>query len=79
MRGSRVRVTSACDPRDMIRLGQLLKLAGVIDAGQAAAFLAPRRCASTASPSSAAAGSSTPATTIQIGDERLRLTRRGGG
>ena len=45
---------------DMIRLGQLLKLADVVsDGGEAKALLAEGRCRSTASPRSAAAASCT--------------------
>jgi len=65
---------------EMIRLGQLLKLAGVIDAGgQAAAFLATTSVRVNGEPEQRRGRQLHAGDTIQIGDEVLRLTRRGGG
>ena len=65
---------------EMIRLGQLLKLAGVIDAGgQAAAFLAATAVLVNGEPEQRRGRQLHAGDTIQIGDERLRLTRRGEG
>ena len=65
---------------EMIRLGQLLKLAGVIDAGgQAAAFLATTAVRVNGEPEQRRGRQLHAGDTIQIGDEVLRLTRRGGG
>ena len=65
---------------EMIRLGQLLKLAGVIDAGgQAAAFLATTAVRVNGEPEQRRGRQLHAGDAIQIGDEVLRLTRRGGG
>ena len=65
---------------EMIRLGQLLKLAGVIDAGgQAAAFLATTAVRVNGEPEQRRGRQLHAGDTIQIGDEVLRLTRRAGG
>jgi ribosome-associated protein len=65
---------------EMIRLGQLLKLAGVIDAGgQAAAFLATTAVLVNGEPEQRRGRQLHAGDTIQIGDEVLRLTRRGEG
>ena len=62
---------------EMIRLGQLLKLAGVIDAGgQAAAFLATTAVRVNGEPEQRRGRQLHAGDTIQIGDEVLRLTRR---
>ena len=65
---------------EMIRLGQLLKLAGVIDAGgQAAAFLATTAVRVNGEPEQRRGRQLHAGDAIQIGDEVLRLTRRGDG
>ena len=62
---------------EMIRLGQLLKLAGVIDAGgQAAAFLATTAVRVNGEPEQRRGRQLHAGDAIQIGDEVLRLTRR---
>ena len=64
---------------EMIRLGQLLKLAGVIDAGgQAAAFLATTPVLVNGEPEQRRGRQLHAGDTIRIGDELLRLTRRDG-
>jgi ribosome-associated protein len=65
---------------DMIRLGQLLKLAGLIDAGgQAAAFLATTKVLVNGEPEQRRGRQLHAGDAIQIDDELLRLTRRGNG
>ena len=57
----------------MIRLGALLKVAGLIDsAARRARTSPPTRCSSTASPTSGAAAAA-PGNEVRIGDEHLRL------
>ena len=65
---------------EMIRLGQLLKLAGLIDAGgQAAAFLATTAVLVNGEPEQRRGRQLHPGDAVQVGDERLRITRRDGG
>jgi ribosome-associated protein len=59
---------------DMIRLGQLLKLAGLIDAGgQAAAFLATRPVRVNGEPEQRRGRQLHAGDVVQIGDETLRI------
>ena len=59
---------------EMIRLGQLLKLAGVIDAGgQAAAFLAAAPVLVNGEPEQRRGRQLRPGDEVQVGDERLRV------
>ena len=65
---------------EMIRLGQLLKLAGLIDAGgQAAAFLATTTVLVNGEPEQRRGRQLRAGDTVQAGDEVLRLSRRDGG
>jgi ribosome-associated protein len=65
---------------EMIRLGQLLKLAGLIDAGgQAAAFLATTPVRVNGEPEQRRGRQLHAGDAIRIGDETLRLTRRSDG
>ena len=65
---------------EMIRLGQLLKLAGLIDAGgQAAAFLATTTVLVNGEPEQRRGRQLHADDTVQAGDEVLRLRRRDGG
>ena len=65
---------------EMIRLGQLLKLAGLIDAGgQAAAFLATTTVLVNGEPEQRRGRQLRAGDTVQAGDEVLRLGRRDGG
>ena len=65
---------------EMIRLGQLLKLAGLIDAGgQAATFLATTAVRVNGEPEQRRGRQLHAGDAIQIGDETLRLTRRSDG
>jgi ribosome-associated protein len=65
---------------EMIRLGQLLKLAGLIDAGgQAAAFLATTTVLVNGEPEQRRGRQLRAGDTVQAGDEVLRLSRRNGG
>jgi ribosome-associated protein len=59
---------------DMIRLGQLLKVAGVIDAGgEAKGFLATRSVLVNGEPESRRGRQLHPGDEVQVGDETLRL------
>ena len=59
---------------EMIRLGQLLKLAGLIDAGgEAAAFLATTPVLVNDEPEQRRGRQLRDGDTVQIGDERLRV------
>jgi ribosome-associated protein len=59
---------------DMIRLGQLLKLAGMIDAGgQAAAFLATTPVLVNGEPEQRRGRQLHAGDVVQIGDETLRI------
>ena len=65
---------------EMIRLGQLLKLAGVIEAGgQAAAFLASNAVLVNGEPEQRRGRQLHAGDTVRAGDAVLRLSRRGGG
>ena len=65
---------------EMIRLGQLLKLAGLIDAGgQAAAFLATTTVLVNGEPEQRRGRQLRAGDTVEAGDEVLRLSRRDGG
>jgi len=65
---------------EMIRLGQLLKLAGLIDAGgQAAAFLATTTVLVNGEPEQRRGRQLRAGDTVEAGDELLRLSRRDGG
>jgi ribosome-associated protein len=65
---------------EMIRLGQLLKLAGLIDAGgQAATFLATTTVLVNGEPEQRRGRQLRAGDTVQAGDEVLRLSRRNGG
>ena len=62
---------------EMIRLGQLLKLAGVIDAGgQAAAFLATTPVLVNGEPEQRRGRQLRGGDEVRIGGERLRVVRR---
>ena len=62
---------------DMIRLGQLLKLAGLIDVGgRAAAYLAERPVLVNGEPEQRRGRQLHPGDEIQAGDERLRIATR---
>jgi ribosome-associated protein len=62
---------------EMIRLGQLLKLAGVIDAGgQAAAFLATTAVLVNGEPEQRRGRQLRAGDEVQIGGERLRVVHR---
>ena len=59
---------------DMIRLGQLLKLAGVIEAGgEAAAFLASHAVLVNGEPENRRGRQLRAGDEVRIGDERLRV------
>ena len=59
---------------EMIRLGQLLKVAGLIDAGgQAAAFLATTTVLVNGEPEQRRGRQLRAGDAVQIGDERLRI------
>jgi ribosome-associated protein len=63
---------------EMIRLGQLLKLAGLIDAGgQAATFLATTAVLVNGEPEQRRGRQLHPGDAVQIGDELLRVTGPG--
>ena len=63
---------------EMIRLGQLLKLAGVIDAGgRAAAFLATTAVLVNGEPEQRRGRQLHPGDVVEIGGERLRVTGDG--
>jgi len=65
---------------EMIRLGQLLKLAGVIDAGgQAAAFLATTPVSVNGEPEQRRGRQLRAGDTVEVGGDRLRVTGRGDG
>jgi ribosome-associated protein len=62
---------------EMIRLGQLLKLAGVIDAGgQAAAFLATTAVLVNSEPEQRRGRQLRAGDEVAVGDERLRIVHR---
>jgi ribosome-associated protein len=61
---------------EMIRLGQLLKLAGVIDAGgEAKGFLAANRVLVNGEPEDRRGRQLHPGDEVRAGDERLRVVR----
>lgn len=63
---------------DMIRLGQLLKLAGLIDAGgEAAAYLAASPVLVNGEPEARRGRQLHAGDEVVAGDERLRLVARG--
>jgi ribosome-associated protein len=67
-----VRITT-----DMIRLGQLLKLAGVIDStGEAKAFLAERAVLVNGEPEDRRGRQLFPGDEVRAGDELLRIVAR---
>ena len=62
---------------DMIRLGQLLKLAGVIDSsGEAKAFLAERGALVNGEPEERRGRQLHPGDEVRAGDELLRIVAR---
>jgi ribosome-associated protein len=64
---------------EMIRLGQLLKLAGIIDAGgQAAEFLATTPVFVNGEPEQRRGRQLHAGDTVHAGEELLRVTGRGG-
>jgi ribosome-associated protein len=66
-----VRITT-----DMIRLGQLLKLAGVIDStGEAKAFLAERAVVVNGEPEDRRGRQLFPGDEVRAGDELLRIVK----
>ena len=66
-----VRITT-----DMIRLGQLLKLAGVIDStGEAKAFLAERAVLVNGEPEDRRGRQLFPGDEVRAGDELLRIVK----
>jgi ribosome-associated protein len=61
---------------EMIRLGQLLKLAGVIDAGgEAKGFLASNRVLVNGEPEDRRGRQLHPGDEVRAGEERLRVVR----
>ncbi len=71
MRVRDVRITT-----DMIRLGQLLKLAGVVDStGEAKAFLAATAVTVNGEPEDRRGRQLFPGDEVRAGDEALRIVR----
>jgi len=63
---------------DMVRLGQLLKLAGVIDAGaEAKAFLATEPVLVNGEPDARRGRQLHPGDEVEVGEERLRIVAGG--
>ena len=72
-----MRVREVAISTDMIRLGQLLKLAGVIDSsGEAKAFLAVRGALVNGEPEDRRGRQLHPGDEIRAGDELLRIVAR---